>query len=384
VSSSGRHLNRRDLLKKGALGGLGLAGLGPLSGLLESSPAFAAAVEATTGIDPMLVSAAKKEGHLNVITLPRTWANYGELMDTFGSRYGISLHDDFPEGSSSYEITSIKNLKGQSRGPDVVDVSPAWASAGAAQGLFTPYKVATWNTIPSSMKDPTGLWYGDYYGVIAFLSRNDLVKQAPKDWSDLLSPKLKGMVALGDDPRKAGEAFAAVMAASLANGGSLDNIQPGIDFFAKLKKAGNFILAQALNGNVAKGVTPVAIRWDYLLLAVRDVYQKNFSVTVNIPKTGRYAGPYFQAISKYAPNPNAAKLWEEFLYSDEGQLLFLKGYTHPARYADLAKRGKIPMALAAKLPAAENYSGIKFATVAQINAAQKVLTEQWGPKVAGS
>ena len=378
-----RQLNRRELLKRSAAGGLGLAGVGLLGGL-DLSKALAATSDATVGIDSMLVAAAKKEGHINLITLPRTWADYGEIMDTFKSKYGISITDDIPEGSSSQEIQAIENFKGQSRGPDALDVSLAWAINGATNGLLAPYKVSTWDTIPSNFKEPTGLYVGDYYGVVSFLSVDSLVKEAPKDWSDLTSPKLKGMVAIGDDPRKAGEAFAAVFAASLANGGSLDNIEPGINFFSKLKQSGNFILSQALNGNIAKGVTPVAIRWDYLLLAARDEYKANQPMTVNIPKTGRYAGPYYQAISKYAPNPNAAKLWEEYLYSDAGQIMWLKGYTHPARFADLAKRNVIPQALLDKLPPPDAYKDLHFANAKQIAAAQAVLTAQWGPKVAGS
>jgi putative spermidine/putrescine transport system substrate-binding protein len=220
--------------------------------------------------------------------------------------------------------------------------------------------------------------------VPAFLSVNSVVKEAPRDWPDLLSPKLRGMVALGGDPRQAGEAFGAVFAAALANGGSLDNIEPGIEFFARVKKAGNFNPTFALNANIAKGATPVAIRWDYLLLAARDGFHGNPAVTIHVPKHGVYAGYYCQAISRYAPNPNAARLWQEFLYTDEGQLMFLKGYTHPARYTDLAKRGKIPASLAAKLPPAEAYKNVKFATIPQINAAQAVIAAQWGPKVAGS
>jgi putative spermidine/putrescine transport system substrate-binding protein len=370
--------SRRDLLRMGAMGGLGLASLGSLSEMM-TLPAFAAG-----GIDNALVAAAKKEGRLNVITLPRNWANYGEIMDTFHSRYGLTIADAIPDGSSAQEVAAIKNLKGQSRGPDVVDVSPAWADKGQSQGLYVPYKVATWDSVPASMKEPNGYWTGDYYGVPAFMSVNSVVKQAPKDWPDLLSPKFRNMVALGGDPRQAGEAFGAVFAASLANGGSLDNIEPGINFFAKVKKVGNFNPTFALNANVAKGETPIAIRWDYLLLAARDVFNGNPAVTINVPKHGIYAGYYCQAISKYAPNPNAAKLWLEYLYTDAGQLMFLKGYTHPARYPDLAKRGKIPAALAAKLPPAEAYKHVEFASIAQINKAQAVLQEQWGPKVAGS
>jgi len=379
-----RHMDRRTLLRRSALGGLGLAGLGSLAGVVDGAPVFASDSRAG-GLTNSLVSAAKGEGHINLITIPlKDWANYSEIMALFRSRYGLKIADYIPDGSSAQEVAAIQNLKGQNRAPDVVDVSPAWAAKGKDKGFYLPYRVAEWETIPASMKDPNGYWYGDYYGVPAFMSVNSVVPQAPQDWPDLLSPKLRGKVALGGDPRQAGEAFGAVFAAALANGGSLDNIQPGVDFFAKVKKAGNFNPTFALPANVAKGATPVAIRWDYLLLASRDSFNGNPAVTVTVPKSGSYAGYYCQAISKYAPNPNAAKLWQEFLYTDEVQLLFLKGYTHPARYTDLAKRNKVPASLAAKLPPADAYSNVKFATVAQITKAQAVLQEQWGPKVAGS
>ena len=140
-----KQLDRRELLRKGALGGLGLAAASPLASILGSTPAFAAAGT----IDPMIVSAAKKDGKLNVITLPhKDWANYQEIMDTFPKRYGITITDAIPDGSSAQEIAAIKNLKGQNRGPDVVDVSPAYAVTGKTRGLYVPYKVATWDTSP--------------------------------------------------------------------------------------------------------------------------------------------------------------------------------------------------------------------------------------------
>lgn len=381
MSTGKRSMNRRELLQAGALGGLGLASLGSLAGMLDLSTAFASGVE---DMGP-LVAAAKKEGHLNVITLPRGWADYGEIMDGFHAKYGIAIADANPNGSSAQEIQAIKLLKGQSRAPDCVDVSPAFADLGKTQGLFVPYKVSTWDTIPANLKDAQGYYVGDYWGAQSFLSVNKYVKEAPKDWSDLTSSKLRGMVAIDNDPRSAGDAFGAVMAAALANGGSLDNIEPGINFFAHLKKIGNWNPIDALPANIAKGATPVAIEWDYLNLATRDALAKvGQAVTVNIPKSGVYGGPYFQAISKTAPNPNAAKLWQEWLYSDAVQVLFLKGYAHPARYNDLAARGKIPAALAAKLPPSHLYQHVQFATLAQIKKANAVLQEQWGPKVAGS
>lgn len=370
-------ISRRDLFRRGALGAAGLAALGPLSALL-SEDVFAAGTNMSK-----LIAAAKKEGHINTIALPRDWANYGAILDTFHSRYGISETNAIPLGSSDQEITAIQTQKGTSRAPDVVDVSPSKAIAGRKAGLFKKYKVSTWNTIPTNMKDPKGSWYGDYWGVMSFLSLNSQVKNPPHDWNDLLKPEYKGQVALGGVPTTSGEAFGAVVGAALANGGSLDNIQPGIDFFVRLKRAGNWnpTLGNQVS-NVAKGVTPLVIRWDYLNLANRDeIVKGGQAVTVTIPKSGRYGSYYCQAISRYAPHPNAAKLWMEFLYSDQGQLLFLEGYTHPARYSDLAKRGKIPARLAKKLPAASNYKNVHFASDAQITKAQSLLSAQWTAKM---
>jgi putative spermidine/putrescine transport system substrate-binding protein len=384
MSTGKRPMNRRELLHKGALGGLGLASLGPLASLLDISHAFAGDAEGSIGGMDKLIAAAKKEGHLNTIALPRDWADYGEIMDTFQAKYHIPIANANPLGSSAQEVQTIKSFKGQSRAPDVVDVSPPFANLGKQQGLYVPYKVATWDTIPGNLKDALGYWIGDYWGVQSFLSNNNVVKEPPKDWDDLLSRKLRGMVAIDGDPRLAGDAFAAVMAASLANGGSLDNIEPGITFFARLKKLGNWNPTDAYTAAIAKGTTPIAIKWDYLNLATRDEMKGNPAATVTIPKHGVYGGYYCQAISKYAPHPNAARLWLEYLYSDVGQLMFLKGYTHPARYLDLAATHKIPASLARRLPPAIAYKQVKFATLKQLAAASKILQEQWGPKMSRS
>ncbi len=387
-------LTRRQFVQRGALAAGAVAGMGALPALLgacgsssSSGGASASPLAATTALPSgglaALETAAKAEGKLNTIALPPHWANYGMIISTFQAKYGITITNAAPNDTSAQENQAIVSLKGQSRAPDVVDVGPSFAVAGASQGLFTPYQVATWATIPDSMKEPTGLWYGDYYGVISFGTNTTVQKTPPQDWSDLLNPRYHGQVAIDGDPRSANDAFSAVYAAALANGGSLDDIEPGINFFAKLKKAGNFIPADALPANIAKGSTPIAIIWDYLNLANKKQFAGNPPYTVSVPASGVYGGFYCQAISATAPNPQAARLWEEFIYSDEGQLLYLEGYTHPARYADMAKRGVIPAAVTAQLPPAAAYAGIQFATQAQIAAATTVVTAQWGPKVAG-
>jgi putative spermidine/putrescine transport system substrate-binding protein len=241
-----------------------------------------------------------------------------------------------------------------------------------------PYKVSTWDSIPDSAKDADGAWYGDYYGVMAFLVNTDVQPDVPKDWADLLDPKYKGQIAFSGDPRISSQAIQAVHAAALANGGSLDNAQPGLDFFAKLNAAGNMIPVIASNGLVAKGEVAVRITWDYNGLAAIDEFAGNPKAELVIPASGRFAGMYIQAISAYAPHPNAAKLWMEFLYSDEGQNLWLKGYCHPIRESDMRKRGVIPADLLAKLP---DVTGAVFPTLDQLDTAKALITSKWDAEV---
>jgi putative spermidine/putrescine transport system substrate-binding protein len=326
-----------------------------------------------------LIAAAQKEGQLTVIALPRDWVNYGEMIDTFAKKYGIKINELNPDGSSGEEVEAIKANKGNKgpQAPDVIDVGLSFGPTSKADGLITPYKVQTWDTIPSSIKDKDGYWYGDYYGVLAFEINADIVKNQPKDWPDLLKPEFKGKFALSGDPRTSNQAIMTVVAASLSQGGSLTNMEPGLKFFDKLNKAGNFVPIIAVPGTVASGETPVTVRWDYNALSNRDKSAGNPTIAVVIPATGVVAGVYIQAISAFAPHPNAARLWMEFLYSDEGQLIWLKGYGHPARYNDLAKRNMIPADLAAKLPPAEAYARAVFPSLADQAAENKAIASDW-------
>ena len=172
----------------------------------------------------------------------------------------------------------------------------------------------------------------------------------PKDWADLLKPEYKNQIALAGDPRTSSQAIHAVYAAALANGGSLDDAQPGLDFFKKVVDAGNFVPTIAKPGTIVQGATPVTLRWSYNGLSHRDEAAGNPTIDVTVPASGRFGGVYVQAISAYAPHPNAAKLWMEYLYSDEGQLMWLKGYCHTTRFDDLVARGVVPADLVAKLP----------------------------------
>lgn len=330
-----------------------------------------------------LVAAAKAEGTLNVIALPDDWCNYGEMMSTFSNKYGIKVNSINPEAGSADELQAIidnKENKGP-QAPDVIDVGPAFGPLAKEQGLITPYKVATWDSI-AGVKDPEGYYYTDYNGVLVFEVNLDVVKDVPQDWADLLDPKYKGQIALAGDPRASNQAAQTVYAAALANGGSLDNIQPGLDFFKDLNARGNLLPLIANTGSIAKGETPITFQWNYLALANDEAFAGNPPLEIIYPKSVSWGGYYLQAISAYAPNPAAARLWQEFLYSDEGQLIWMKGYCAPARLADMLARGVVPADLQAKLPAPEIINSAVVPSRDQLSAARELIKNEWD-KVVG-
>lgn len=328
-----------------------------------------------------LVAAAKQEGQLTVIALPHDWCGYGEVINGFKRKYGLKVNELNPDAGSGDEIEAIKANKGNKgpQAPDVIDVGLSFGPAAKKEGLLQPYKVATWETIPNDQKDSEGYWYGDYYGVLALEINADIVKTVPQDWADLLKPEYRNAVALAGDPRTSNQAIQGVFAAGLsAAGGNVDRAaDAGLKFFADLNKAGNFVPVIGKVASLAQGATPIIIRWDYNALSDRDTLKGNPKVEVVVPKSGVVAGVYVQGISAYAPHPNAAKLWMEYLYSDEGQLGWLKGYCHPIRFQDLVKSGKVPADLLAKLPPAESYAKAVFPTLDQQDRAKQAITKQW-------
>ena len=375
-------ISRSQMLKRSVAAAAGLTILsGPAAALAARRLRTAAPPLKTTAASlPSLIAAAKKEGHLNVIALPPDWANYGAIISTFSKKYGIPITSDNPDGSSAQENQAIVSLKGDPRAPDVVDVGPSFAVSGATQGLYAKYFNANYSTIPRAMKDTRGYWMGDYWGSITIGYNANLVHTPPKSFADLLKPQYKNQVALNGSPISSNSAIAGVFAAALANGGSVGNVGPGVDWFAKCKSVGNFIPVQTTPQTVASGQTPISIDWDYNNFAyVTQFPSADWKVV--LPTDGQYGGYYCQAVNSTAPHPNAARLWEEFIYSDQGQILYLQGYAHPARFQDLIARKSIPASVSSKFPSSWLNAKPKFASLGQINTGAALIKQQWPSKV---
>lgn len=367
--------SRRFLTTAAALaaGALTLSACSGTASGTDSAAASATSL-ADFGTFADLEAAAKAEGALNVIALPRDWANYGEIIDLFKERYPeITVNEQSPDVSSAEEIQAADTNKGLDTAPDVFDLGLAVALANVDS--FAPYKVQTWDDIPSALKDSEGRFVGDYGGYMS-IGYDSSKFPEPTSLDDLLSSDYAGAVAINGDPTQAGAAFAAVDLATIQSGGTLDDFTPGIDFFAQLNAAGNLLKVDVTTATVASGETPVVFDWDYLN-AAHQADNSDWEAVVFADKG--YASNYNQAINADAPHPAAARLWEEFLYSDEVQNLWLKGGARPVRMEAMTTAGTIDSALASALPAAP--AEVLVPTQEQSDAAAILLGETWATAV---
>ncbi|WP_085476242.1 ABC transporter substrate-binding protein [Rathayibacter oskolensis] len=348
---------------------------GTSDGSSDVDAATATSAEDFGGFDA-LVEAAKAEGELNVIALPDNWANYGELIAGFEDEYGITVNSADPDVSSAEEISTAQNLAGQDTAPDVFDLGAAVALANT--DLFAPYQVETWADIPDENKEETGLWVNDYTGLMSIGYDADAVPE-PASLDDLLGADYRGSVAINGDPTQAGAAAAAVQLAAVQSGGSADDIQPGIDFFAELNDAGNFLPLDPTDATIASGETPVVFDWSYNNLAAAKANEGTREWTTTV-LSGTAIGSYYnQAVNADAPHPAAARLWQEYLYSDAAQNLYLAAGAYPVRLAAMVEAGTVDQeALDAVGEAPADL--VQF-TSEQTEAASALLAEKWAAAI---
>ena len=343
-----------------------------------------------------LVKAAQKEGTLNAITLPRTWANYGEAMDTFSKAFGIKIVDDNPDGSSGYEIQTIKTAPAK-KVPDQTDIGITYGQQN--ENLFASYKPATWKDITAEYKNPDGRWVGSYAGAMSFFYPKSLTK-VPTSIADLKDPAFKGAFAMGD-PTSAQEALISVFAINQAAGGTFDDMTKGLDFIKGLKASGNYVTVAPSATTFAAGAYKIVLTWDFNCPGFVAKYKAaGIDMQCAIPSDANIVGtPYVTGIPLKAPHPAVARLWTEFLYSQNkgkissnlgstkgktgsqifnslmgGQNIWITGGAHPITEPAMIKKG-----LNVAPPTAVIASSLKSSTPtpAQQDVAKKAITAVW-------
>jgi len=357
---------------------IGLAATLPL--LAGCATPAAADVKIGANLDE-IITLAQQEGSVQLIAYPDNWANYAESIAGFEAKYGITVDVASPNASSGEELSAVKNLKGQSTQPDVLDIGYSFTQPAIDQNLLGTYVPSLINDVPDNLKDPNGKWTAAYYGVLS-MGVDANVVDVPTSFADLKDPQYKGRIAI-DDPRDGASSLSAVFAAALANGGSLDNIQPGIDYFADLAERGNLVHATSNAAALSTGEAAVTFDWNYNYSGIMDeMTQSAVDLQVVVPEDGVFGNYYAQPITLDSPQPNAARLWVEWLLSDEGAVSYAKSGAVPARYAAMDAAGTLPQAARDTLPSADILSQITFPTLEQSAAATELILAQWGSRVA--
>lgn len=321
-----------------------------------------------------IIEEAKKEGRVDSVGMPDSWANWDDTWNEIKEIYGL-VHTDV-DMSSAEELAVFESEKNDAT-KDIGDVGQSFGPIAEEKGLTLPYKTSNWDDIPDWAKDDDGDWIIAYYGTISIITNTKLVPNPPESFEDILNGDY--VVSVGD-VTKASQAQSAVLAAAIANGGSEDNIQPGIDYFKKLAEQGRLDKGELSLARLEKGEIAVALIWDYNALGYRDQFVTNnpdASFQVNIPLDGSIQSGYCTVINAYTKHPYAAALTREYILSDEGQINLAIGYAKPVRSSVV-----LPEEVAAKLISDEQY--VKARMVSDMDAWAKTaetLGVKWQEEV---
>lgn len=298
---------------------------------------------------------------------PPMWADWASQLKAIEQNLKITLpHDNKNSGQTLSQLIAEK-------GNPVADVAYYGVSFGIKAkeaGVVASYKPAHWEDIPQGLKDPEGYWFTIHSGTIGFFVNKDALGGAPvpRSWADLLKPEYKGMIGYLD-PTSAFVGYASGVAVNLALGGSLDNFDPGITFFKKLKENKPIVPKQTSYARVISGEIPIL--FDYDFNAYRGKYKDMANVEFVIPAEGSIVVPYVMSLVKSGPNPGNGKKVLDFIMSDTGQSVWANAFLRPVRASALS-----PEAAAKFLPATE-YERAKPIDYAKMAEVQNIFRDRY-------
>lgn len=390
-------LDRRTLLKYG-LGTVGaIAGTGFL-GACSSSESTTTSTTTTPGpsttvaeaTESKLLEAARAEGALTTVAVGEPGSYYEPVIAAFQDYAGFDLDARNPTYPPTFAVRDVAEAadKGEPPPYDVIEVTQATAEQAAEAGLLDPYVSTSWTEIPAPFKADDGAWSGSYFGLVSFITNVSATGgYIPSSWDELASspdtPKAS-FAMLGDprtgQPLEGGLGLLTVMSAALANGGSLDDVEPGLALLRDLSDKGIFDLSDgtslvALPDDAGTKNTPINALYSFDLPLAQANGKANLTkVQAAAPSDGLVAGFYPQAITKGATHPEAAKLWIEYLQSDDAAAIFLANGAIPTRHSAIRESGSDE--LKAALPT-EDELNAPVPTPAQLAKAQATIDEKW-------
>ncbi len=293
-----------------------------------------------------LWEAAKKEGMVVSFDTGPTWANWAAEFAAFKKRYP-DVELTYNDLGSAATVVALDKARNRPQA-DTAYYFAASAVDAANKNLVAPFKPVNFDKLPAVFRDPDGKWFAVHTLNIAFVVNTKLVKNVPQSWADLLKPEYKNSIVYLD-PRSTGVGQVMVFAANFGAGGDMSNVKPAFDYFAKLHQSGNVlrVLGTTPYAQFVKGEIPIWISYENDGLKAKYTDGLGDAVAVVIPKEASAAAPYATSLVANGPDPNAGKLWLNFIMTDMGQGIFAQGYVRPS-----VPGVKLPNGVADKLPAA--------------------------------
>ena len=264
---------------------------------------------------------------------PPQWADWASQLKSIKKNLGYSIpHDNKNSGQTLSQLLAEKS----SPVADVAYYGVSFGIQAGEKGVVTPYKPKHFNEIPEGLKDPDGKWFTIHSGTLGLFVNKDALggKPVPSSWKDLLKPMYKGMVGYLD-PSSAFVGYAGAVAVNRAMGGTLDNFDPGINFFKELANNKPIVPKQTSYARVLSGEIPIL--FDYDFNAYRAKYKDKANVAFVIPTEGTVIVPYVMSLVKNGPNPNKGKKILDFIMSDTGQKVWANAYLRPIRASAMSK-----------------------------------------------
>jgi iron(III) transport system substrate-binding protein len=272
--------------------------------------------------DAVDIAAAKKEG--KIVWYTSTPINVGQkIVDLFQKEYGIKV-EMFRSGGSAILRRFQQEMDSGRVAADVMTTSdPAAAAAMTRKGLFVPFKPKDFDKVPDAAKDPNGNYVAQRLNMMTIYLRHDKVAAAdePKTWSDVLQPKYKGQLVMTDPSFTALQVSVVAMLSKMYGWGFYEKlrandimvVQSNQQASDMLKRGERFIAVGALDSYAA------------------EERQQGHPMKTLYPSDGVFVIPSPTSIIKGSPNPNAAKLFANFMLSEAVQKLFPEGGGYAAR-----------------------------------------------------
>ncbi len=359
----GKRATRRQIVQWSAgVGAAAVAGGSRFGGTTAQEADWSAAPDETR--------AAEQAREIVTYGMPDDWANYGEVFAAFQASLGVTdgIHTD-TDMSSLEEITKFD---AEQANPVAMfaDIGLLWGSVASERDVVPSYLPPLAEDLPEGYKGAEGGWVATFAGVPALVVNTDTAGTEIATWDDLLKPELTGRIGSPGDPRSSGTAQTTFLAWAYANGGSAEDLAPGVEFAREL--IGQYNSAEASVDLLERGEIVAWLRYDFnCLAAVNQLAAKDINAEVVIPGTSIYA-PSALMVNRYKTDTmDAAKLFMEFVIGDEAAALFARFGARPIRYVlgtqelpEAARANWLPDEMYADVQVVENFTALDATDIA--------------------